>query len=62
MLSCSYIIPYISHEAWAIVYYLYRAVQSLNVVIFNSSHAFSLYGYIVKMLLLGNGVVQDYKR
>ena len=43
MLSCSYIIPYISHEAWAIVYYLYRAVQSLNVVIFNSSHAFSLY-------------------
>ena len=54
MLSCSYIIPYISHEAWAIVYYLYRAVQSLNVVIFNSSHAFSLYvQQIIKMLSLG---------
>ena len=43
MLSCSYINLYIPHEAWAIVYYLYRAVQSLNVVIFNSSHAFLIY-------------------
>ena len=27
-----------SYLAWAIVYYQYRAVQSLTIVIFNSSH------------------------
>lgn len=44
----SYIcILYIPHEAWAIVYYFARAVQSLITVVFNSFHAFSIYARFI---------------
>lgn len=46
---------YIPHEAWAIVCYFLQSSPELHDSGSNSSHAFSLYRYILKMLSLGAG-------
>lgn len=54
MLSCRIYVSYIylmRHGLLSITFA--RAVQSLNVVIFNSSHAFSICARFIKMLFLG---------
>ena len=62
MLSCSHIlyISYMGHGLLSITFA--RVVQNLNVVIFNSSHAFSLYILtdLLKYYLGGLGSAKDF--